>query len=231
MKRDKSAAVGLVICFVAVIAIVGVATFNRHQKELEDELAKTEEENQLSEWEDEEDEPSQITQGDHIQAEIDSPITPDDIIEDKPVQSQQVLSFSSSDTLIWPIDGNVIIPYSMDETVYFSTLDQYKYNPALIISGEQDGEVLAAADGEVLSITEDAQTGTTVTLDLGNGYQAIYGQLEDVQVDKGDRIEQSQLLGFLSEPTKYYSVEGYNLYFQLLKDGESVNPMEYLDIE
>ena len=32
MKRDKSAAVGLVICFVAMITIVGAITFSNYEK-------------------------------------------------------------------------------------------------------------------------------------------------------------------------------------------------------
>ena len=44
----------------------------------------------------------------------------------------QTLHFSEE--LLWPMEGNVIINYSMDSTVYFPTLDQYKYNPAVIKS-------------------------------------------------------------------------------------------------
>lgn len=230
MKRGKSAAVGLVVCFVIMIAIVGIATFSSYQKKAEDKLAKTEEEDETLKNQEEE-EPSQITQGDNIQAEITTPTESDNIIEETPtITPQKVLAFSSSDTLLWPVDGNVLINYSMDKTVYFSTLDQYKYNPALIISGEVGDEVLAAAEGEVISVTESAQTGTTITVDLGDGYQAVYGQLKDVTVKKGDRMKQGDLIGYLSEPTKYYSVEGCNLYFQLLENGEPRNPMEYLDV-
>ena len=66
-------------------------------------------------------------------------------------------------------------------------------------------------------------------MDLGNGYEAVYGQLKEVPVQEGNYVEQGELVGYLSEPTKYYSVEGCNLYFLLLKDGEPVNPMEYMD--
>ena len=140
------------------------------------------------------------------------------------------LAFSENDLLIWPVDGNVLMNYSMDQTVYFSTLDQYKYNPALIISGEVGKEVIASARGIVKSIEENAQTGTTVTMDLGNGYEAVYGQLKEVPVQEGKYLEQGETVGCLNEPTKYYSVEGCSLYFQLLKDGQPVNPMEYLDV-
>ena len=228
MKKEKSAAVGLVICFVAVIAIVGMITFRNNRKQTEDELAKTEEEKLNSKENEEEEEPSQITQGEHIQAEITTPVTPKPPIQEVPIERE--LSFSVNDTLMWPVDGNVVLNYSMDQTVYFSTLDQYKYNPALIISGEVGAEVTAAAEGEVISITEHAQTGTTVRVDLGDGYEAIYGQLKDVKVKAGERIQQGEIIGCLNEPTKYYSVEGCNLYFQLLENGEPRNPMEYLDV-
>lgn len=232
MKKDKAAAVGLVICFVAVIAIVGVITFNNYERKAEDELAKTEDEIDKMQAQLEEEEEAQITQGDHVQAEIDTSVTPEiEIIEETPVQTPaRALSFVSNDVLMWPVDGNVVICYSMDETVYFPTLDQYKYNPTLIISGEVGEEVLAAAECEILSIEETAQTGVTVTVNLGNGFEAVYGQLKDVQVEVGDRIQQGDLLGYLNDPTKYYSVEGCNLYFQLLENGEPVNPLDYLDI-
>ena len=36
------------------------------------------------------------------------------------------------------------------------------------------------------------------------------------------------MIGHVAEPTKYYSVEGSNVYFKLTKDGEAVNPLDYL---
>ena len=119
--------------------------------------------------------------------------------------------------------------YSMDQTVFFQTLEQYKYNPAVVISGEVGTEVRSAADGTVASIREDAQTGTTVVMDLGGGYQAVYGQLGDVAVSEGSYVARDTVLGYISEPTKYYTVEGSNLYFQVTKDGEPVDPLDYLE--
>ena len=71
----------------------------------------------------------------------------------------------------------------------FSTLDQYKYNPALIIGGEVGTEVTASARGIVKSVEVNAQTGNTVTMDLGNGYEAVYGQLKEVPVQEGNYVE------------------------------------------
>ena len=70
-------------------------------------------------------------------------------------------------------------------------------------------------------------TGCTVTVNLGDGYQAIYGQLKELNFDVGDYVEAGHVLGYLAEPTKYFAVEGCNLYFELLKDGIPVDPVEY----
>lgn len=138
------------------------------------------------------------------------------------------LTFSEADQLDWPLNGDVILNYSMDQSVYFATLDQYKYNPALVIAGEVNSKVMAAADGQVISVETTPETGETMTVDIGGGFQLIYGQLKELQFSPGDRISKGELIGFVSEPTKYYSVEGSNLYFEMLRDGEPVNPMNYL---
>ena len=138
-------------------------------------------------------------------------------------------AFSEDSTLLWPVDGDVILNYSMDKSIYFSTLNQYKYHPAIVISADTGSEVQCAARGKVTQIKVNEETGTTLTMDLGSGYEAIYGQLKEVAVQEGDTVEAGTLLGYVSEPTKYYTLEGSNLYFQLLKDSDPVNPMEFIE--
>ena len=62
----------------------------------------------------------------------------------------------------------------------------------------------------------------------GNGYQAIYGQLTDLDVAEGDSVEKGEIIGYVAAPTKYYSEEGSNLYFAMKKDGEPIDPIAYL---
>ena len=137
--------------------------------------------------------------------------------------------FTEDSELLWPVDGQVIMNYSMDKTVYFSTLDQFKYNPALIISSQAGNPVVAAAKGIVESIDINEETGTTLTMNIGDNYELIYGQLKEVAVAQGDVVEQGELLGYVSEPTKYYCEEGSNLYFAMKKDGQVTDPCLYLE--
>ena len=139
------------------------------------------------------------------------------------------VSFASTQELQWPVAGKVLMDYSMDSTVYFATLDQYKYNPAVIIAGEVNDRVSAAAEGKITDISNSAVTGCTVTMDLGDGYSAIYGQLKEVPYEVGDIVGKGKLVGYIAEPTKYYSVEGSNLYFELKKDGQPVDPVTYFE--
>lgn len=145
----------------------------------------------------------------------------------EPAQTRESLSFSMDDGLMWPVQGNVIMNYSMDHTIYFATLMQYKCNPALIIDAEPGTEVKAAATGIVTEIDLDnEETGITVTMDIGNGYSVVYGQLaQDMSLKAGDLVNEGEVIGTVSAPTKYYSVEGSNLYFMVKEDDQTINPM------
>jgi len=251
LKR-RGAAVGIVICFVAVIALVGVYTFNNYQKDIDEQMAKAEKQaEQLTE-----DKTEETTTDDIVLPEAGGQ-------EDKGTASEENspgtesgenggqdsagagtgdadgaaasgadtsgVWFSEDSVLTWPASGAVIMGYSMDQTVFFQTLEQYKYNPAMIISGEVGETITASAAGIVTDIAETAQTGTTVSLDMGNGYTAVYGQLTDVALSAGDYVNAGEKIGNLSEPTKYYSIEGPNLYLEILKDGEPVDPMNFME--
>lgn len=147
---------------------------------------------------------------------------------DKTASSQEAagktVSFAEDSGLLRPVSGEVLMSYSMDKSVYFATLDQYKYNPAVIFSAAQGAEVISSAAGKVTGVSENEEIGKAVTVDLGNGYQATYGQLSEIQAKEGDYVNAGEKLGIVAAPTKYYSTEGSNLYFKLTKDGAPVDP-------
>lgn len=141
---------------------------------------------------------------------------------------QPDLDFQEEEGLVWPIVGDVLINYSMDRTIFFPTLEQYKYNPAIVIAAAQGETISAAADGRVTSVSYDPTIGNTVVMDLGNGYELTYGQLENITVSEGSYVNVGDGIGTVAAPTKYYSIEGTNVYFKLTKDGEPINPMSRL---
>lgn len=143
-------------------------------------------------------------------------------------QEEESLSFSEEEHLLWPVVGNVLINYSMDKPVYFSTLEQYKFHPAIVIQAKEGQNVMAAAKGRVTKIEKTEELGNVITMDIGSDYEISYGQLDNIQVKEGDLVEKGDYIADVAAPTKYYSVEGINLYFSLKKNGMPVNPMTKL---
>ena len=230
----KRSAIAAVVCFVAAIAITGTYTFNDYKKsKIEKELAMAEEESVVSEivsnTEEVEEKKSETEILEEVTEEENGVSSNEEkVTEEVSVSNAVNINFNDGSMILWPIAGELLMDYSMDKTVYFKTLDQYKYNPALVIAAAENDQIIAGAAGIVKSIDNSAQTGTTVNVDLGNGYEAFYGQLQNVLVKTGEYVEATTALGYVAEPTKYYSSEGTNVYFEMRKDGQPVNPKEYL---
>ena len=157
-----------------------------------------------------------------------TPEEPDQTEVLSPQLIAEQLNFDKSAGLLWPISGNVVIPYSPDHSVYYPTLDQFSISEAMVLSATVGTEVKAAAKGVVTSIEEDHRTGTTVTLALGNDTSLVYGQLDVTELEVGDVVEAGACLGTVAEPTRYYVIEGPNLYFQVLEGETSIDPTELL---
>lgn len=136
----------------------------------------------------------------------------------------QELHFAESDGLLRPIDGEVLIPFSMSGSVFFPTLAQYKYNPALMLVATEGMTVKACATGQVVNIYEDSEIGHAVTMDLGDGYQLTYGQLTGTSVSVGSYVDAGTDLGTVAAPTKYFTKEGANLYLKLTANGTPIDP-------
>lgn len=135
------------------------------------------------------------------------------------------LTFDEEKGLLWPVSGDVLLPFSIEKSIYFETLAQYKINPAVLIAGKEDMEVFSAYNGVITAIEENEETGLTVTASIGDGYELVYGNLKDVEWKEGDFIAEGTRLGLLSAPTKYYVKEGANLYFKVLENEEAVDPI------
>lgn len=160
---------------------------------------------------------------------------PEDTEEPAEVLSPQLiaeqLNFDKTAGLLMPVEGDIIIPYSPDHGVFHLTLAQFGTSEAVVLSSEVGTEVKAAAKGVVTSIEEDVRTGTTVTLALGNDTSIVYGQMDVEGLKEGDVVEAGECLGTVAEPTRYYVVEGPNLYFKVLEGESAIDPTELLKAE
>lgn len=136
----------------------------------------------------------------------------------------------NEDLMVWPVSGVVLMDYSADALIYDETLDLYRTNESISIGAAEAEEVLAAADGIVTDIGKSDALGNYVVLDNGSGYETTYGQLsEDLAVAVGEYVDQGEVLGCINAPSWYSSALGTHLSFTVRVNGETVNPLEFLE--
>lgn len=166
-----------------------------------------------------------IDQSDVGDGDITDTDTEKEVETEETEETSAPLHFDAKQGIEWPLAGNVIIPYSMDTTVYFETLKEYKCSPAMVIEAQTGDEIKAVAECTVSEVSSSPELGNYVKLDLGDGYIVTLGQFQDVKVALGTHLRKGQTVGTVGEPSRFYSQEGTNLYFAVEKDSEPVDPM------
>lgn len=145
----------------------------------------------------------------------------------EPVKSVEapVYSFDEEEGLSWPVNGEVIMKYSMETPVFYETTQTFRTSDGILIKAEVGKDVVASSDGIVKSIYTSDEKGNVVEMDIGDGYTVSYGQLKDVSVKVGDEVKCEEKIGKTGDPTSYYMAEGCHVYMQVKEDGKEVDPL------
>lgn len=131
---------------------------------------------------------------------------------------------------IWPVIGEVVKEYAIDDLVYSKTLDMWRTHPGIDILADIDDEVLAVQDGKVIAIEEDSFYGNTVKIEHDDGYVSIYSNLgETYDLRKGSKIKQGEAIGKVGFSSQGEIEDKIHLHFEILKDNEWVNPLDILE--
>lgn len=243
-KKEKiiSTIISIGIIMALVFGVYSVATSVKkgsdennivNLNETEENVALKTEDGQLEEDDTEED--AQAADSGAVDNTVTLPQEETTFIEETTVSAEEAAAaalagypFAEEKVMEWPVAGDIAMKYSMDTTIFYKTLGQYKCSPAMLISGEVGTEVKAAAPGIVKSVENLKETGITMTISMGNGYEAVYGMLNEVSLAEGDMVNGKDVIGTVGMQSAYYKEEGPGVYFQVLKDGEPVDPMSFL---
>jgi len=174
--------------------------------------------------------PSIDDESDEDQAEQTSP-TPPPAAEDEASElpSAAFEPFTTGDELLWPVNGDIAMVFSMDALVFDPTLVQFRTNDNLRIYAEEGAHVQASANGEVIAIGSNVVRGNYVKIDHGDGWIATYGQLADNKLVRvGDVVQAGQLLGTVGEPSIFGTMHGPHVNLRVTHDDVPVNPYELL---
>lgn len=153
----------------------------------------------------------------------DVPVVPDtDVTEpvDKPV------------TFIMPVLNATSINDYSATMVWNATMKYFTAHKAIDFFAEEGTPVLAVYDGTVLNVETSIIEGTTVTIDHGNGLYSIYNSLADGDsVTVGQTVKQGDVIGEVSITNRQEYKDGAHLHFEVMENGELIDPAKYLAIE
>lgn len=131
--------------------------------------------------------------------------------------------------LILPARGTMSMKFSMDNLIYSETLDQWTTHNGLDIRSVAGSEVVAVLDGIITDITESDDLGIVVTIDHGAGIVSKYGFLStDKMIELGQRVSKKEVISGIGKASGFELSQGPHLHFELIVDGEYVDPSVYL---
>lgn len=96
--------------------------------------------------------------------------------------------------------------------------------PVAKITTNAGSIVIATAMGIVTDVTDDIIYGHNVWVDHGNGYVTIYRNKSNPVVKQGDEV-------FRGTPIFLINEDGMEVGYQIIQDGEYVNPLDTVDIK
>ena len=130
---------------------------------------------------------------------------------------------------IMPCDGEITVSFSLDTPVYSVTLGDWRIHDGIDISAPAGSNVTAVAGGVVEEIERDDLFGVTVVIKHTDGKRSVYSNLEDsVELEKGQIINQKDIVGKIGETAVYEIADGPHLHFKMTEGGKAIDPTQIL---
>ena len=128
-----------------------------------------------------------------------------------------------------PVQGQVLNEYAMEVLSYNQTTRDWRVHDGVDIAAAAGTEVTAAADGEVYTVYEDDQMGTTVVIRHEGGYTTRYSSLgADVAVSAGQPVTMGQTIGYVGDSALVETTLGTHVHFGVTYQDAPMDPAEFL---
>lgn len=128
-----------------------------------------------------------------------------------------------------PTEGEIIAEFAQENLIYSETLKEWITHTGIDIKADKTSVIKASADGVITSIINDPRYGLTIVMTHDDGYETVYSNLLTAEfVVEGEEVEQGQTIGTAGNTASFESGMESHLHFEILKDGEYLNPSIYL---
>lgn len=123
--------------------------------------------------------------------------------------------------LEWPVRGQVTGGYGKSKHPEFSA---EVFRRGIDIEAPIGEEIRAVEKGRVVFAERFSGYGKMVIVDHGGRYFSIYAHLSEILTKLGDAVRRGETLGKVGDSE---SLAGSSLYFEMRKDGKSIDPLPW----
>lgn len=100
-----------------------------------------------------------------------------------------------------------------------------KFHYGMDFSAPRGTPVYATGDGEVIRADNNSSGyGNHIRIDHGFGYVSLYAHLYKYNVNAGEEVERGDLIGFVGSTGRS---QGTHVHYEIFKDGERINPLNF----
>ena len=124
--------------------------------------------------------------------------------------------------LPWPLEGQVLTRFGMQRHPQFGTM---VYRRGIEIQAHEEESIRAVRDGQVAYADWYKGYGKLMIIDHGDGFYTLYGNLSRLDLNKGGQVVKGQVIGLAGETG---SMKGSKLYFEIRRNGEAQDPLQWL---
>lgn len=129
----------------------------------------------------------------------------------------------------YPVEGEILREYAMDELIFSETLDEWTVHQGLDIKADRTTVVKTAEAGTVVAIKNDPRYGLTVIIEHEDGFKTVYSNLLTTEfIVEDENVEKGQSIGTVGNSAVFEIADEPHLHFEMIKNGEYVDPKLYL---
>lgn len=224
-KRTKKHEGGLYIaicCCILVIALIGYAN-NIAEKNRQEEhfLAEQAGENMLASETESKTQETPLP----ILAPVPTPNT-QAYEETEPVVKAKEVKEAS--LFICPVSNGKVVGEFSKNPIYLSSVDEWRTHNGIDIEAEIGESVAAAGDG-VVKRAFFSSLGSCIEIEHEDGLMTVYSNLdENHTVRIGDSVKKGDVIAYIGNTALGDVCETPHLHFEVLQNGEHLNPADYI---
>ena len=118
-----------------------------------------------------------------------------------------------------PVSGPVVAGFGLTNS------DKSQTHQGIDVGSALGVPVVSPYSGVVTQVSEEQQLGRVVKLDFGDGWSAVLGNLGEITVKKGQKVNKGEIIGTVGLSAE---LKKPWLHFELRKNNRPLNPLPYL---